>query len=538
MDNNNIEEFLKRIDSCQDEFTLSEDDVKIYYTLVEDDRKRVFNNFHKIKKLNISIKILSIDPFILRLFPNISILSITGSKVYSYKKINNCINNTDINEVVLDGSFDEDFYNNKNALLVNSKENMMFINDNLKIIGQSNSYDFFMTDVPTINLPDRKMTNEDINEIKKFLEKDINKNFNIYKIFKNDRFMYSYLKKYIYKEKDEEANVLYAVLNGSLDEFMEDIKNICKIIGNPEYISVEITNKTINDIDKLKELNNISNIRISYGSYSSPNIDEFKSMREIIDYFISLIKESNLSPAEQVVYAYDLVKSYIYRENDENKKESRELHSIIKTGNIVCLGYSIFLSELLKELGIKSYVVKTGSHARNIIEINDDKYNIHGKYAFDSTFDSSKERYLIERNMKRKIVYTLEPGDIIIKKYNNLASFSYTFINAEKYENIFGDKYNIELSKMHAYTFDPNQEEELISSIGIRFGPSLAEDKYENADEISNDTFELLLYNARKKEGFTNGESLSLVREAFELRKNALERDNNLQEENIGVNIK
>ena len=82
------------------------------------------------------------------------------------------------------------------------------------------------------------------------------------------------------------------------------------------------------------------------------------------------------------------------------------------------------------------------------------------------------------------------------------------------------------------------KKKELIGSLGIRLESNNVKDNYENANEISHDTFELLLYNTRLKEGFTAGESISLLSEAYELRKFAIENANYFQEGNIGLEIK
>ena len=411
-----------------------------------------------VTKLNISSKILYENPNILSFFQNIKTLNIMNLKTCTYQQINNWIKNTNINTIIFDGNFTDNFCKVDNSLAVTCNNCAMFKNDNLKIISNFKIANYLIDDVPNIYLNGKEITKEEINEIKQILEEELLKKNNQYKIFKNNNIQYSFLKNAIYPYLPEITDVLYVKLDGEIDRIIIDIKNICEIIGNPKYISIETTNKTIEDIDKLKKLESISKVYISYGDCSVCSIDDFKSMRHILDYFVSLIKENDMTPAEQICYAYDLVKSYIYRENEKNKMESRKLHSIIKTGSIVCFGYSVFLSELLKELGIKSYVIKTNNHARNIIEIEDDKYNIHGKYAFDATFDSNRERYLVQRSGCKGVVYELEPGDIILNKYNNLAAFSYSFINAESYEKIFGDKCNLELAKMNAWAFDPNEK--------------------------------------------------------------------------------
>ena len=46
--------------------------------------------------------------------------------------------------------------------------------------------------------------------------------------------------------------------------------------------------------------------------------------------------------------AYDIVKSFPYKERKDNLRIPREVATIIKDGNIVCVGYSQLLSQILK----------------------------------------------------------------------------------------------------------------------------------------------------------------------------------------------
>ena len=48
--------------------------------------------------------------------------------------------------------------------------------------------------------------------------------------------------------------------------------------------------------------------------------------------------------------------------------------------------------------------VEDVGHARNFVRIDDDKYNIHGLYAMDITWDSDKEIAMIEEEGKKTIV--------------------------------------------------------------------------------------------------------------------------------------
>ena len=63
-------------------------------------------------------------------------------------------------------------------------------------------------------------------------------------------------------------------------------------------------------------------------------------MRDSIDYYKDVINNSNSSNLEKIMLAYDIVKSFPYKERKDNLRIPREVATIIKDGNIVCVGYS------------------------------------------------------------------------------------------------------------------------------------------------------------------------------------------------------
>ena len=190
----------------------------------------------------------------------------------------------------------------------------------------------------------------------------------------------------------------------------------------------------------LKKLDSRCKFRIKYEKTGHEiTLNEFIMMRETLDYYKNMILEANLSPIEQIMFAYDLIKSFEYQENNERLSSSRTIHSIIKEGKIVCAGYASFLSQLLKELGIESYDVSTlvprpniegkivkHGHARNVINVQDNKYDINGYYAFDSTWDSAHNIVkIVDENGNeefRRIEYVSDKNNIV-KSYDNLSLY-------------------------------------------------------------------------------------------------------------------
>ena len=90
--------------------------------------------------------------------------------------------------------------------------------------------------------------------------------------------------------------------------------------------------------------------------------------------------------------------------------KSRALRYILDNEYMVCVGYAKLLVELLDKVGIDatllsvevdtSYddgftldekIVEASGHKRAIISIDDNKYNLHGLYISDPTWDNSQK---------------------------------------------------------------------------------------------------------------------------------------------------
>lgn len=159
------------------------------------------------------------------------------------------------------------------------------------------------------------------------------------------------------------------------------------------------------DYTKLDEFSKKVNLNVEYDSFTSGPYEEFRGLVEAVKYYRQLITSYSLSPLEKLTYAYDIMKTFNYKESKDDKTDSRSPHRIISTGNIVCVGYTALLSEILNGLDenvessnfdVTCYEEddKTlrGYHSRSIVKIDDDKYNVHGFYALDPTWDSYQEQ--------------------------------------------------------------------------------------------------------------------------------------------------
>ena len=269
-------------------------------------------------------------------------------------------------------------------------------------------------------------------------------------------------------------------------------------------LNVTLDNKTYEDIDLLRKLDKKYNLKIKYtNSNEFITTDEFISMRSTIDYYKTIVDDPSLSNLEKITLAYDIIKSFEYSEVEDfkDRQNSRNISSIVRDGNIVCVGYSAFLSELLKEVGIDSWTISTSvpnneggyeGHQRNVIVVNDDKYNIHGNYAFDATWDSAKgiTKYVDDKGKEtlRTRKSPPEENERIVRTYDDLCLYRSFLISDENYNKRFeGEKYP-DLENATAYS-----NNNLVKN-----------NVFLGNDSLTVTQFIQLLYNVRLKEGYSD----------------------------------
>ena len=217
----------------------------------------------------------------------------------------------------------------------------------------------------------------------------------------------------------------YNMLNADLKKKFEYIiSNFDSILDSVEffYITMEnidykeylknnpilLTKKIVLPIGfELTQLDDAINLRNEYNDIkdklyvflayndSFVSIDECIKTMSYIKNQAEQIKKYNLSPLENTMLVYDIVRNrkYMTENNSEGKYVSRDLSSVLFGDKIVCKGFANYFSALLRYLNIKSEVVtlskinSNSGHARNVAYINDDKYSVNGVYYFDPTWD-------------------------------------------------------------------------------------------------------------------------------------------------------
>ena len=197
-------------------------------------------------------------------------------------------------------------------------------------------------------------------------------------------------------------NVEYIVFSFDNTSIVDFIKE------NPIVLSKKIVlNKRleITDYDKLIKLMNeyidiIDKVYVSFeGNDNYASLKDCYKAMDIIKKQADSVRALGMSPMEEIMYVYDMVRNRVYRFEDSNEAyyKSRDLTEVLVGDKIVCLGYANIFSAILLHLGINNYPVfleeknKDSGHARNVIYVKDPKYNINGVYYFDPTWDSKKQ---------------------------------------------------------------------------------------------------------------------------------------------------
>ena len=255
----------------------------------------------------------------------------------------------------------------------------------------------------------------------------------------------------------------YSASRFNEQEYLNNLIRICNILKthNKKYnIKIDINNRELLKQSGLLNIPNI-NFTINNDLYEYKQ-EEYLKEEEQLDKLIEPIKNSNLSPYEKYLAVYNIVKQFKpYKENNENKEESRYLRYILNNEYIVCVGFSKLLTTLLDKAGIPAMNISVGvdtsyddgftmedkptnieGHQRNIIKIDDDKYNIHGIFALDITWDSDKEVSVIEEEGKTTVVARPdeEMKKKVVDKYDSLILYRHFLIPMQTYEERYPEE--------------------------------------------------------------------------------------------------
>ena len=512
-DNSYIPELIK----------IEDDKITTKYTSPEFFELIVNNLSENIETINAPGEILKFSKE-LGMYPKLNTIKTTNNYKLTEQDVTEINNNTKIEYIEtinFDGLTDE---YGLNALYYNGKfVELKMLNSNLRI---KNPNKRLTVNTNYFNIPNLYENMEDV--LKYISENNIN-------ISEQD-FLNIITKNtdtdYIFYAKDSNE-IEYA---GDLTKLKEFTNIIRKFGLNPNNIFLKLENKDY-DYKLFKGLN--MPIVIDYGDeYSNATLEEFIAMRETIKYYKELITSSNLSPLEQVTYAYDIIKSFDYQEA-EIGSDSRSMHKIINSGKIVCVGYAQFLKQVLKELGFKieSYDVNSpdrygnydnyNNHERNVIRIDDDKYDVHMIAACDPTWDSGTPEINTYRFSDKNAT--------ILTDVNNLISYINFIIPKNEYMYLFKDKelpsffsinpigftsYFDDLPKINYPKTNVDQAIQMFQKLFDKGEANLITD-YLDAKRPSYEVFREVIQNVKEAEGYGKKES-QIISKKIELEEESI----------------
>ena len=294
-----------------------------------------------------------------------------------------------------------------------------------------------------------------------------------------------------------------------------------------EQVEVDLENKDYEDVHLLKEIEEKYETKFNYDGSTKVTFEDFVAMRATLDYFRSVIEGNNLSPFEKLVYAYDIIKSFEY-EHSKDASNSRNIHSIIRDGKIVCVGYSKFLKQLLKELDIDAVILNVSfdntngrGHERNLVYIQDDKYGIDGSFALDATWDSSKNLVkVINDNGDERIGPSSQVKDtfIVEKHFDNLSQYDYFMIPESDYTQVFKEENELNIPKT---SYGTDEYKKVVS-------------KFKGGERPSLETILRAVSVVRLKQGYSKDQAIESIKDTIEL----IEYQRRREQEKAGIAVK
>ena len=204
--------------------------------------------------------------------------------------------------------------------------------------------------------------------------------------------------------------------NIDVDEYLDKIYNLAcafRKYGYNNEIKISCFNREKLENSKFKD-GDLSNILVRTTFDDFYPLEKVLEEGKILNLMAKEVNKPEYSPLEKFVAAFNIDKQFKeYRESPNHPSESRSLSKILDNEYMVCVGYGNLLRELLDRAGIgnmkyrttvdTSYddgfseegkPIKYEGHDRTLVYIDDPKYNIHGTYVSDPTWDNDLDRDL------------------------------------------------------------------------------------------------------------------------------------------------
>lgn len=511
------------------EFEYTENGIKILLPLKEFWHDIKYFIPKTITKLEIPFSLIQNDISFLKNFPNLETLILNDYETLTKENIEKIQKSTIIKEILVNSTYRyNEYYKNEGFALSNMPFDVLlykdlFIKKNDK--KDNENFSLFLNEM-FIN-----SYNLDINNMEKLFSLSDGKPKNKVNIKTSNGSQYTIkflddnsLDISISSMDVKDVNRFYNYLTNKGYK----VNSICYDVENMDYLDM--------DLSSYEEVAKSTNLMFDYGLSVNSSFEEFKGLVASLKWYREIINNSNLSPAEKIMFAFDIMKTFSYNESQNSKNDSRYPHRIIETGDIVCVGYVSMLKQILKDMdnnikiggfGVDCYDSNgehLGGHERSLAEVDDDKYDIHGIFALDATWDSFKKK----------------GAEILGNNYTALDLYRYFLIPAKDYKNMFPNDTVPDMFK-----YDELEDGKLLKEYSYAFEGliSILEDselikntteekvkKYLEAPRISLETFNQMLYNVRIAEGYTPEQALKEVEKVDKMNKYLLQQRSNCNE--------
>ena len=222
-------------------------------------------------------------------------------------------------------------------------------------------------------------------------------------------------------------------------------------------------------IDKLKEINEFLKFNnqeelkfiedLTDSNLVWPLEDVIES-HNYINMVINRIKQRDFSPLETICYLHIFTtQNFRYQEVRETLIP-RSIVGIINYDAIVCVGYSRFIKAVIDKLNmnglrcdnfstvmkesvekkndmLSEYLSINTGHMQNLIYIDDEKYNVHGRYIEDATWDSLNDKYPKGKGFARfmfPVIDLTQIEGVKFEQYSDSIDEMLAMINMDVYE--------------------------------------------------------------------------------------------------------
>ena len=361
---NNMDELYKYVQTCTEELTISSSDLtdfimqtikggtpdmKIKYGDNSINSSYIFNEVSEkilenipetIKKLSVPYLLFKNNYKTLEKFKNLEELEINDSFPLTEDEIIFLSENTNIKTIIIGGTKNVPFdLNNYKKVLFALGNNQGFaIYKNIKMKFEQKSYQ-----KNTMDIIGENFSMDMLDDVLKLFSEEYEK----IRIVSNEN-------SYTFTIKDNKVTI--SIYNPN----MNVAKNLCDYFAakkiEVENVNISLSNgkKNINyfdyDYSVLDNLSKKVNIQIRYDLTTTADYEDFRSLCECIKWYRKIITDYELSPVEKLTVAYDILKTFEYNETkSEDLLESRDPTKIVKTGHIVCAGYTSMLEEIFKD---------------------------------------------------------------------------------------------------------------------------------------------------------------------------------------------